>query len=182
MKEEHTVKRSKELLTQPTEVFSVRCKCSERVANAFFVCGSISIEETGCSAKVQWAMRSTRQENILRVVSRCCDWVVVLALGLDLWPHGEKWHVAVGMHTSREVRFLASLLQTRTVLITTWDINPRLVKMIMQQREKPRQRCETIKCPSQLICRSVFGILAWSIECSHPFALSGEFFKILLAS
>lgn len=141
----------------------------------FFLYLFKSTKQVSCSAKVQWATRSKRQENNLLVVSCSCDWVVVLALGLDLWPLCEKWHVAVGMHTSGEVRFLASLVQTSTLLITTRDINPRLVKTVLQQREKPRRRCETIKRPQQLICWGVLAVFTGSIECSHPFTHSCKF-------
>lgn len=96
-----------------------------------------SPEHVTWSAKVQWATGSKRRENNLLAVSWSGDWVVFLALGLDLWALCEKWHVAVGMHTSGEVRFLASLVQTSTRLITTQDINPQVVKMIVRQREKP---------------------------------------------
>lgn len=147
------------------------CRCT------FFLYLFKSIEQVTCSSKVQWATGSKRQENNLLAVSCSCDWVVILALGPDLWPLCEKWHVAEGMHTSGEVRFLASLVQTSTLLITTRDINPQMVKMIMQQREKPWRRCETIKRPQQLICWGVFAVFARSIECSHAFTRSCTFFK-----
>ena len=81
-------------------------------------------------------MRSKRQENKFPVLSSSCDGDVILASGPDLLPLCEKWHVAGGMHSSGEVRFLASSVQTSTPLITTQDINARLVKTIMWQREK----------------------------------------------
>ncbi len=81
------------------------------------------------------------------------------------------------MWTSGEVRFLTSVVQTSTLLITTQDINPRPVKMIMQQRENPSQGGETIKRPQQLIWRSVFGICTESTECTHPFTQSCKFFQ-----
>lgn len=44
------------------------------------------------------------------------------------------------MRTSGEVRFLASRLQTSTLLITTADINPQMVKMTAAKSKKEKEK------------------------------------------
>lgn len=159
----------KELLTKATELVSVRCKYSNATANALLLYLFNSTKQLSCSARVQWATRSKRQRNNLLLVSCSCDWVVILASGHDLWPLCEKWHVAVGMHTSGEVCFIASLVKTSTLLITTRHINPQPVETAVRRRETPRRGCETIK---RLMCWDVLAVFSGSVECSHPFTHS----------